>query len=129
MSKSKYECDSCGLCCSGSLIIEIYQLDVVREPKLLDVASLMDGNGKIVYEDESDKEYLLAASEPCDFLNDDKGCSIYPTRPNTCIAFEAGSYKCQALRKREGLELLADTEGKVPTEAELLEMETEDCLF
>lgn len=30
----RYECDCCGACCQGHLIVEAYQLDVLREPRL-----------------------------------------------------------------------------------------------
>ena len=29
-----FECDCCGACCNGHLIVEAYDLDVWREPKL-----------------------------------------------------------------------------------------------
>jgi hypothetical protein len=30
----RYECDQCGACCKGHLIVEAYALDVLREPHL-----------------------------------------------------------------------------------------------
>ena len=29
-----YECDRCGACCAGHLIVEAYHVDVLREPRL-----------------------------------------------------------------------------------------------
>jgi len=87
-------CGNCGFCCK-SLLIEITELDVVREPRLLEYAELLDGHGKIKYESNWDREYLLPS--PCPFLIENK-CSIYPTRPNLCVSFDVGSEQCsQAL--------------------------------
>lgn len=124
---SKYKCDECGACCSGALIVEIQQLDVVREPKLLDRAKLMDGNGKIEYESDWEKVYLLAASNPCPLLGPDCRCTIYPTRPNVCVAMEAGDSQCQLARHARGLPYLADVDGRVPTDEEVDAMDGEEC--
>lgn len=100
---AKMECDDCGACCR-SMIIEIYHVDVVREPRLLDVAEPMrigvDGQ---IPDDPWEREYLLAAGggSPCPFH---VGlCEIYPTRPNCCVAFEAGGWQCQLARLEAGL--------------------------
>ncbi len=92
----QYQCDQCGACCRR-LIIEIDHIDVVREPRLLEAAEpfrLMD------YETEWDQQYLLAcgSDHPCKMLDGNR-CSIYPTRPNCCVGFEAGSDQCQAARE------------------------------
>lgn len=103
----RYECDRCGLCCKH-LIIEIDHLDVVREPRLLPGATLLDGNGRITYDSDWEKEYRIAcgAKHPCAQLGPDNACAVYPSRPNCCVAFEAGSEKCQELRGLYGLEPL-----------------------
>ena len=31
-----YECDKCGACCRGNLLVEAYELDVLREPRLIE---------------------------------------------------------------------------------------------
>lgn len=108
MSES-YECDRCGACCQ-SLIIEIDHIDVVREPKLLSVARLMDGNGKIQYESEWEKQYSLACGSRCPMLGDGNLCSIYPSRPNVCVAMEAGDEQCQMARGMMGLSPLLPLE-------------------
>lgn len=95
-----YECDQCGACCRQP-IIEIDWLDVTREPKLKEVAApcrLMPGDT------EQDRQYILAcgAGMPCRLLAGNR-CSIYPTRPNCCVAFEAGCELCQESRAAEGL--------------------------
>lgn len=92
------ECTRCGACCRN-LIIEIEHLDILREPRLLEAAELLDGNGKVKFEDDFEKQYLLACGKrkPCPFLKDNK-CGIYPTRPNVCVAMEAGGEQCAMSR-------------------------------
>ena len=43
---------------------------------------------------------LLACgpSRPCGMLGSDNLCAVYPTRPNCCVAFRAGSVQCQMAR-------------------------------
>ena len=85
------KCKECGMCCS-QMILEIGHLDILREPRLAEFAELCDGNGKITFESDLEKEYLLPS--PCPFLTVDMQCSIYPTRPNICVAMEAGGVQC-----------------------------------
>lgn len=97
-------CENCGLCCR-KLIIEIQHIDVVREPSLLPIVTLLDGNGAISFESEWEREYMLACGEtvPCQMLDADSRCKIYPTRPNTCVGFEAGGEQCNELREQAGM--------------------------
>lgn len=93
---SRLECDHCGACCT-TLIIEIGHLDVVREPRLLESATPCRQDPG---ESEWDREYVLATGAPgdgCAFHKDGR-CSVYPTRPNVCVRFEAGSPDCQRAR-------------------------------
>jgi len=96
------KCKKCGGCCSG-LILEIYEHDLIREPKLREFARLMDGDGnggKIEFESDFDREYALPT--PCPMLNEDNQCSIYPTRPYSCVAFNIGGKdqeKCDMVAK------------------------------
>lgn len=91
------KCKQCGECCKR-LIIEIEHLDLLREPRL-SCAELMDGHGRIKFESDLEKQYLLACgkTKPCPFLKDNK-CEIYPTRPNVCVAMEAGGEQCREAR-------------------------------
>ena len=97
------ECDRCGACCAGVLIVEADYLDALREPRLLDA----DVSGRRVALDVLDDAHavLLACGteRPCRFLGPDNLCGIYPTRPNGCVAFEAGSEECQRARRLFGL--------------------------
>lgn len=94
-------CADCGLCCQ-KLIIEIGHVDVVREPKLLEHCTKMDGNGALEFDSVWDTPYLLS-HRGCPLLNDCNRCTIYPTRPNVCVRFEVGSEHCNELREEAGL--------------------------
>jgi Fe-S-cluster containining protein len=104
MSVLRYECDKCAACCKA-LIIEISHLDVVREPKILPVVTLLDGNGKIQYDSDWEKQYSLACGQasPCGLLGADNLCTIYLSRPNCCVGMQAGDDQCQMARGVMGL--------------------------
>jgi len=80
-----FKCNGCGRCCR-ELKIEIVELDLIREPKLKLYAEPLDG--KWDENNPFDKAYALPS--PCPFQKDNR-CTIYPTRPNVCVAF---SDKC-----------------------------------
>ena len=84
-------CKQCGHCCK-SLILEIGEHDILREPKLLSYVRLLNGGGEIEWEVELDREYILPT--PCPFLKENK-CTIYQTRPNVCVGFRPGSEQCK----------------------------------
>ena len=96
------ECDHCGACCR-TLILEIEHVDVVREPKLAPPTSqLLDGNGRIVFDSDWEKQYLLSRGGLGCPLHIDNRCSVHATRPNACVMFEAGSPACQRARYGSG---------------------------
>lgn len=102
MMSAKYECDRCGACCGGTLIVEAYYLDAIREPRLLDA----DVCGRSTTMDELSDEtrcIVLAANDACRFLVADGRCGIYPTRPNVCVSMEAGDEQCREARGQFGL--------------------------
>ena len=100
--KASPECDHCGACCKGTLV-EIQHLDVVREPKLLRAASPCKAPlGDAIPDDPWERVYILSGASGCP-MHADGRCSIYPTRPNVCVAFEAGSPDCQRARYHAGL--------------------------
>lgn len=125
--KPRYQCDCCGACCV-QLIIEIDELDLLREPKLIGRAEafrlpldmcLVDDEGE--ERDELVPGYgagaMLAcgASRPCPMLGADNRCTIYPSRPNVCVGMQAGDDKCQMARGMAGLPALAPVaEGVTP---------------
>jgi len=96
-------CKDCGLCCEH-LLVEADAIDVLREPKIDKERPL----GKLrVPLPILDASWLLAGpGMPCPFLSPQKRCEIYSSRPQVCVAFTAGSAKCQELRKAHGLELV-----------------------
>ena len=102
----RYECDNCGACCQGTLIVDADSIDVLREPRLIDIDPHFRGKAveQVVAEIEDEmKSILLACGTPCPFLGDNNRCQIYPTRPNVCVAMLAGDEQCQEARKEKGL--------------------------
>lgn len=99
------KCLRCGACCR-SLIVEATWLDVEREPRIEEECKILDGNGTIP-RDEASWCVAVGRTQPCPFLrlksHQRFGCSIYPTRPNECVAFGAGGEKCRGLRRAAGL--------------------------
>jgi len=82
------------------LIVEIFQSDVDREPKLLPVVQPVRGI-------EDEQEYRLkwygGEAGRCPMLDDADRCSIHETKPAVCREFEIGSEKCNELREEAGL--------------------------
>ena len=108
-------CQRCGACCSGHLIVEADALDCLREPRLLAADTRLAQRGRpLTLEDllaDDGKVVLLACGRdhPCKWLcyDDDLAvCSIYPTRPNTCVAFEPGSDQCIEARAADAQSLV-----------------------
>jgi Fe-S-cluster containining protein len=112
---SKYECDQCGACCT-KLIVEIEELDVIREPRLIGKAEpfrqppgtcLVDEDGEpaeeIVPGYGGGAMLACGATHPCPMLGADNLCTIYPSRPNVCVSFQAGSDQCRQARGMAGL--------------------------
>lgn len=110
----RYECDKCGACCQGTLIVEADALDILREPRLIDADEVHRGKTveQLVGEIQTQgKAVLLACGRPCTFLGADKMCSIYPTRPNACVGMQAGDEQCQDARLAAGLAPLLPIEA------------------
>jgi len=120
----RYECDQCGACCQGPLIVEADDLDMMREPRLVEadpklantplpqvIDALRNDLGRVI---------VLACGHPCPFLAADNRCSIYPTRPNACVAMPAGDEQCQLARLQAGLAPLepVDHPGDDPASGE-----------
>ncbi len=106
MTYSDNPCYDCTALCCKNLIIEIQHIDVVREPSLLPVVTLMKTmDGDVDGDSEWDQQYNLAcgSSHPCKMLSADDTCSIYKSRPNACVGFEAGGEHCNELREEAGL--------------------------
>jgi len=100
-------CDRCGACCKGHLIVEAYDLDILREPRLVsaDISERTRGMTEELLMAELEQEgkcLVIAAAKQCKFLRINI-CDIYPTRPNVCVAMKAGSDQCSDARHIEGL--------------------------
>jgi Fe-S-cluster containining protein len=80
-------------------LVECTVSDVLREPRINDVAPL----GKNLALPILDACWILSGEKGCPFLDSQKRCSVYATRPWTCIAFAAGGKQCTELRQRAGL--------------------------
>ena len=103
---NRYECDMCGACCKGSLIVEADDLDVLREPRIIAAYPHHRGTPveEIVHDIQSEwKAVILACGRPCTFLTEENRCAIYPTRPNCCVGLQAGDEQCQQARAAEGI--------------------------
>ena len=104
-----YDCDKCGACCRGNLLVEVYDLDVWREPKLADshISLWTRDMARQTLMDELEQEgkclIIAGGVHACGFLREDNTCDIYPTRPNVCVAMQAGDDQCQESRRAEGL--------------------------
>ncbi len=112
----KYECDKCGACCKGYLIVEADEIDLLREPRLAEADPHYAGKNASevldILRGEIGKAIVIACGteRPCRFLRDDNTCEIYPTRPNDCVSMQAGDEQCQKAREAEGLPPLEPVE-------------------
>ena len=102
----RYECDKCGACCKR-LIVEADDIDLMREPQLLYadrdfVANYGPDEALEALQEDFGRCLIIACGKQCVFLEDNR-CSIYPTRPNVCVALQAGDEQCQEVRQLEGL--------------------------
>lgn len=96
-------CQNCGLCCEH-LLVEADAVDVMREPRIEIERPL---GKRAVSLSVLDACWILAGpGMPCVFLTPKKRCAIYPSRPQTCVAFVPASPKCQELRIEQGLKAL-----------------------
>ena len=112
----KFDCDSCGACCKGHLLIECDEIDVLREPRLIEADQHHRGKSVDQMVDEILNDcmgVLLNCGQRCQFLGEDNRCGIYPTRPNCCVGMEPGDDQCQFCRSVEGLPPLLPVETDV----------------
>ncbi len=113
----RYDCDQCGSCCNGHLLVEAYELDALREPRLLS-AEVRVSMQELLAQDlmcelENEGRCLVISGgpdKPCKFLDSDNRCAIYPTRPNVCVGMLPGDRQCQEARSAEGLSPLKPAE-------------------
>jgi Fe-S-cluster containining protein len=96
--------------------VEAYDVDVLREPRLVAAdpgfASLSVDQALESLQDEFHCAIIAGPGRPCPFLQDN-ACSIYPTRPNVCVAMQPGDEQCREARRAEGLAPLPDSAGSL----------------
>ncbi len=95
LSPAAYECDGCGACCGAYLIFASMD-DAAREPRIPSETRKLAGwleTPQWAYQ-----LYPLPFLEACCFLDADRRCTIYETRPVVCREFAAGSEPCQQAR-------------------------------
>ena len=100
------ECDGCGACCR-TFPIYATSADAAREPRL--AAEALPIRGPNAPPDAwALRLYPLPFQDACGFLDVDRRCGIYATRPQVCREFLAGGDLCQQARAAEGLPPLPD---------------------
>jgi Fe-S-cluster containining protein len=85
MSKHRSLCRRCGTCCR-KLLLEVSGLDLLREPRW---RPFIEPYRDIDYRDwwaAPDQVRFKVMSGACPFLQDNS-CTIYPQRPDMCVAF------------------------------------------
>jgi Fe-S-cluster containining protein len=100
-----YECDLCGACCR-QLAVEAYAADVMREPKLAAGQRMPYARFIEYLRADAERCLVLTSGGPCLFLEGNR-CSIHATRPNACVAVQAGDHQCRQARAQEALPPLA----------------------
>ncbi len=106
MTLPTYDCDGCGACC-GTYPIFASAANAEREPRLRgESRELPDHLATPAWRFQL---YPLPFHDGCCFLDGDRKCEIYATRPTACRAFAAGSDPCQEARRRHDLRPLAAT--------------------
>lgn len=97
---TRYDCTDCGACCRCFPIFA-GEADAAREPRIaLETRRLPE---HLASPTQSYQLHPLPFQTACAFLKSDQLCRIYPTRPEVCRRFEAGSAQCIEARKRVGL--------------------------
>jgi Fe-S-cluster containining protein len=86
-------CAKCGACCKV-FVVEAYQADAEREPRIADECVRLDGNGTLPQEDWA-WSIAVGHVQPCPFLRPDNLCDIHATKPDNCSCFEPGAAYCQ----------------------------------
>jgi Fe-S-cluster containining protein len=99
------------------VIVEAYDIDVMREPKLVSADERYSGYAVTEVLDQLRDDVgcvvVIACGRPCRFLEENR-CTIYPTRPNACVVMPAGEDECQRARRGEGLLPLVPSRGDLP---------------
>src|SRR5436853_3695717 len=103
-SEAEFACDSCGACCHTFPIFAA-AADAAREPRIAEEGRQLPVH--LTTPAWTYQLFPLPFHQTCCFLDAASRCAIYPTRPDACRAFAAGSSQCQEARARVGLPALA----------------------
>lgn len=99
-----FECDGCGACCETWRVL-VSEEDAVREPRIrAESRELPEPQRTVLWRFVL---FPLPFHGSCCFLDAEKRCTVYETRPRVCREFEAGSPRCQEARGLAGLAPLA----------------------
>jgi Fe-S-cluster containining protein len=101
-----FECDGCGACCRTFSIFAA-DTDAKREQRIAAEGRALPSHLKTDH--WTFQLFPLPFHETCCFLDTNFRCTIYPTRPDVCRAFSAGSDQCQEARARVGRPPLTET--------------------
>ncbi len=109
------ECDGCGACCRTFPIFATRE-DAAREPRLeAEARAVREPMALTPAGAWAFQLYPLPFQDACCFLDAERRCGIYDTRPQVCRDFPAGGELCQQARAAEGLPPLPNA-GEPPGE-------------
>ena len=93
-------CRGCGACCH-TFPVFVSNEDAGREPRIKQCGRLLAESIKT--EQRTYQLFPLPFLDCCTFLDQEKRCRIYTTRPTVCRNFEVGSDQCNHARLGIGL--------------------------
>lgn len=96
----EYACDLCGACCA-TFPIFASKADATRAPEIMSEGKKLEGPAASA--ERAYQLHPLPFLESCGFLDAERKCRIYETRPDVCRRFEPGGDQCQEARRRKGL--------------------------
>jgi Fe-S-cluster containining protein len=100
----RYECDGCGACCRTWPVL-VGEEDAQREVRItIEGRMLPEHLGSPYWRYQL---FPMPFHEGCCFLDGERRCTIYATRPRVCREFVVGGERCQEARRLAGLPPLA----------------------
>ena len=90
MTDAKLDCLRCpSLCCRQAGYVEVSRADIRRLAKFLGLSVPAFERAHIVARPRKGRPRIKAGYETCQFLGEDRMCTVYPARPRDC-----GGYYC-----------------------------------
>jgi len=93
------DCTQCGACCQCFPIFAGVE-DAARELRIAQETRPVEAH--LASHERAYQLFPLPFLEACAFLASNQLCRIYPTRPDVCRRFTAGSPQCLEARQRVG---------------------------